>query len=192
MCLIATEDALSQAVVSKLVGKKIQELTFIRKGGFGYLKSSLVKFCDAARNGRKVFMLTDLDHKACAPALIEDWFGSEPIPSKFMFRVAVREVETWLMADRIAMANFLGISVAKIQRGIEDIENPKEHLLNLAKLGKRSLQKDLLPQKGAVSSQGFGYNARMIDFVSNHWSPVRAGELSQSLQRTLVRIETWS
>lgn len=194
MCLVATEDVLSEAVVLKLLMDRmvdLQSVTTLREGGFGYLRRNVKKFSAAVRNGRSVFMLTDLDACPCAPSMKAEWFASAALPEKFLFRIAVREIETWIMSDTEALASFLGISPAKIRQDVENIIDPKRYLLKLAQKGHRDIQKDLLPKKGALALQGFGYNQRLTDFVRNHWSPMRAGENSPSLMRTLLRLETW-
>lgn len=104
-----TEDELSEAVALKLLeGRGLENPQKLGISGFGYLKKSVEKFCKAANNGLNVFMLTDLDQTVCAPLLIADWFKSATKSDKFLFRVAVREVEAWVMADRQAFADFFG------------------------------------------------------------------------------------
>ena len=195
MCLIATEDALSVAVVCKILEIKhvsAQNLIILPTGGFGRLKSKLGSYCQAALNGRNIFMLTDLDQAPCASKLVNSWFEGLTKPSRFLFRVAVREVETWLLADRSAFANYLGISPNLIPRNIEDLADPKQYLLSLARRSSsRKLRTELLPRDGVLATQGFGYNENLVDFVANSWSPLRASELSISLDRTLVRVEDW-
>ncbi len=193
MCIVAVEDALSEAVVMKLLDGKVSHPTrIIGKKGNGYLKSNLRKFCETARNVGKVLIVTDLDDKPCAPSLVADWFRDITKPPRLLFRVAVRETEAWIMADRTAFADFLGISEDKIQRNIEDILDPKRYLLQLAENSARDLKNELIAQKNTVAVQGLGYNKRLTDFVSNHWCPTRASESSPSLQKAIIRIEAWA
>lgn len=194
MCLVATEDALSEAVALRLLEERMvdsQYITCLGREGLGYLKRSLPKFSSAARNGRGVFMLTDLDQGPCAPGLHADWFAGAAIHPRFLFRVVVREIETWLMADHSAFAAFLGISPARIERNIEDIPLPKEYLLQLAARARRDVRSDLLPCKGATASKGFGYNQRLIAFVRRDWCARRASETAPSLLRARLRLEAW-
>ena len=194
MCLVATEDALSEAVACKLLAKVNlagHQLTPLRRNGFGYLKSNFGKFTNAAKNGRRVFMLTDLDNRDCAPSLVAEWTAGVVLPYGFLFRVAVREVESWLIADRNGFAKFLGISPAKISNDIEAIPDPKKYLLHLAEKAKAKVKQDLLPRKGTLAIQGFGYNERLTEFVEEFWSPDSAGAASPSLSKTIARIDTW-
>ena len=194
MCLLAVEDELSSAVVRRLLrNHPVASNGCMVAGlrGFGYLKANLGNYMQVAKNVRPVFMLTDLDHSICAPSLMAAWFQGASMPRQFLFCVAVREVESWLLADRTAMAAFLDVSEAKITRDVESISGPKEYLLKLASRAPRDIRRDLLPAKNAVASQGFGYNSRMGQFVEQYWSPERGGEICSSLKRAMDRIATW-
>jgi hypothetical protein len=191
MFLVATEDELSEAVARKLVeGAKIasEGVKCVRRNGFGYLKGNLKKFSEAARIF-PVLMLTDLDQKPCVPGMIADWFAGLEKPAGLLFRVAVRETEAWLLADRVAVAEFFGVAAKRIERDSEGIDRPKEYLLNLARSAPRRLRDDLLPKRGAAATQGLGYNARLCEFVETIWSPRRAAESCRSLQKTIRRID---
>jgi hypothetical protein len=48
--------------------------------------------------------------------LTGNWIQNKSIPSKLLFRVAVREAEAWLMADTDAFSAFSGVSKGKIPR----------------------------------------------------------------------------
>jgi hypothetical protein len=189
--LVATEDELSEAVAHRLVREargSEDEIKCVRQGGFGYLKRSLKRFSEAART-HPVLILTDLDKADCAPNLVSEWLGPGERPSRFVFRVAVREVESWLLADREAMARFLNVSSARIERDCEAIADPKEYLLRLARKAPADLRDDLLPRRGAAAAQGFGYNARLSEFAEGIWSPTRAAETSRSLKKAIERID---
>jgi hypothetical protein len=190
MLLVATEDELSEAVVCRLVidaRGNAEGLHPVRKEGNGYLRRSIDKFSETARR-IPVIVLTDLDAVSCPPTLIRDWFGTKIRPPKLIFRVAVREVETWLLADREGIGKFLHISPNRIAPNPEALPDPKRYLLNLARSAPRELRNDLLPMKGAAASQGFGYNARLREFVEAGWSAERASSRSQSLWKASRRI----
>ena len=95
---IATEDALSEAVAETLLrqtgGHVVQRR--IRRNGFGYLKSKIGAFNQMARTVMPVMLVTDLDQWNCPAELIADWLpgGADP---RLLFRVAVRETESWLL-----------------------------------------------------------------------------------------------
>ena len=64
-----------------------------------------------------------------------------------VFPVAVREVEAWLLADRKHLAHFLHVPITQIPLAPEELENPKQTLVNLARKSRvRSIQKDMVPR----------------------------------------------
>lgn len=186
---LATEDLLSELVGIHLVNALLGELEVktLRGQGNGYLRSRVSNFRQMA-NHNVVVVLTDLDMKECAPTLMRDWFGDNALPGQLLFRVAVKEVEAWLLADREGFSEFLGINPEKIPEDSDQIMDPKVKLLQLAKVGRRELREDLLPRKGVFAQQGLGYNQVLGRFVMNGWSSERAAENSDSLRRTCERL----
>jgi hypothetical protein len=55
-----------------------------------------------------------------------------------MVRVAVREVESWVLADRRRIANFLSAPLNSIPMDPEQLDDPKMALLTLARAHARS------------------------------------------------------
>jgi hypothetical protein len=134
-------------------------------------------------------VLVDLDLDAgCAPALRTVWL---PSPNRLMsFRVAVRAVEAWLLADRRNMADFLGVPVAKVPSSPEALEHPKRAIIDLARRSRsRDLREDLLPRPTSGRSEGPAYASRMMEFAQSHWRPSAAEALSDSLRRCRQAIE---
>jgi hypothetical protein len=192
---LATEDALSEAVAIALLqqsGREYRIWQRLRRKGFGYLKSKAHAFNQMAFSGLPVLLLTDLDRHPCAPALRRDWLPG-PISERLLFRVAVREVESWLIADPEGLAGFLGISRAKIPLAPDQLPEAKGSLLSLVKTSrKRALRSEILPAPGSTAPVGLGYNLQWSRFVRDHWSPRRAAERSPSLQHARLRIREFS
>lgn len=189
--LVATEDELSEAVAIRLLaeaGVQSEMTRLMRKNGNGYLKKRLDQCNKSAASGFKVFMLTDLDNGACAADLVQKWFGRRSRERNFLLRVAVREVEAWLMADREAFAKFIGVSVAKVSREVEVLADPKRELLTIAKSGKRRIRKALRSEAKSIAVQAPEYNDTLIKFVRSDWSTERASAQAQSLARARKRI----
>lgn len=186
MALVAlgTEDELSEAVGVRLLAEHEQYLQpglRLRKSGFGYLRSNVKRWRELAQR-QPVVLITDLDQIACPPALLNDWLGGQACPENLLLRVAVREVEAWLLADHVAMQGLLG-DRARLPPAPDALPDPKQHLLGLAKRAPRDVRLDLVQEAGSVSRQGLGYNARLTDLVRMSWSPARAAERSPSLAR---------
>lgn len=187
---LATEDELSEAVGIRLLAEiehPMKASLLLRKGGFGYLRSKMNSWCQLAIQ-QPVVLLTDLDDKECPAILIDGWFAQKARPENLLIRVAVREIESWLLADHEAMRTLLG-NKGKLPDDPDALPDPKRQLLQLAKLAKREVRSDLLSDAGAIASQGIGYNARLCDMVRNEWSPARAAQRSNSLRRTIGRLE---
>jgi hypothetical protein len=155
--------------------------------GNSILRSSVDKFKRAAELGQYFVVLTDLDSENCPYELLQKW-GVVPFPKKLLFRVAVRETEAWLLGDRHNFAQLLGIKPALIAPYPEQLADPKEALLELARKGHKKVQRELLPEKGAFGKTGPGYNDTLCAFVENNWDYQTASENAPSLQRLLNRI----
>ena len=187
--ILAIEDRLSDAVATKILEKFGIEI--VKRIGFQG-KSDLerkVPELNRTANGITVFLLTDLDSpRECPPRLIRSWIKG-PLNPKFFFRVAVMEVEAWVMADRIGFAAFLSVPVHRIPSPTDKILDPKEFLLSLARRSKkRAVREALVPAQGATLSVGNEYNTLLSEFVREHWNLERAASASPSLKRTLDRL----
>lgn len=189
---LATEDELSEEVCLRLVrdtGSGLNVGTKIRKGGNGYLKSRINSFFQIA-NREPILLLTDLDSAACPSALINNWIGNNPVPPKLLFRVAVREVEAWLLADHEGLRTFLKFRNRSLSlpRQPDHLPDPKQELLRVSTRASRDLRIDILPKPGSHSLQGLGYNRRFSEFVRTIWSPNNAANRSPSLCRARQRL----
>ena len=187
--ILAVEDRLSDAVATKIL--ETFGIKIVKRIGFqgkSDLERKTPEFNRAA-NGITVFMLTDLDSpRDCPPGLIRSWIKG-PINPRFFFRVAVMEVESWVMADRIGFAAFLSVPLYRIPSSTDDILNPKEFLLSIARRSKKkTVREALVPAQGATLIVGSEYNTLLSEFVQGHWNLERAASVSPSLKRTLDRI----
>lgn len=159
--------------------------------GNGQLKKKAGAILDMAANA-KLFSLviTDLDMIPCAPELIKSWFNkpAEQLPNEIIFRVAVREIESWIMADKTAFAKFMNISEKNFSNNPDSLADPKQHLFSVIKKhGNKKWQQEMLPTNS--SSVGPLYNDKIREFVKNKWSVKRAIQKSPSLLRTINSIK---
>jgi hypothetical protein len=187
---LAVEDELSEAVGTKIireiVGTEIA-IQVLRKNGFGYLKSRLKNFIEMSKRNA-VLMITDLDRKECAPHLKSEWFDGVQQPEKLIFRVAVKEIEAWILADASRLAKFLGVSEATIPRNPEAVLDPKASLIDVARKANRSFREDIVPVRGNRAKQGLGYNQALCPFVEKSWNVEQAAQHSDSLRRACHRV----
>lgn len=188
---LAVEDDLSEAVIRKLLldtGRNYAIGTVFSRGGYGYLQNRAKKWNAAAAAGTPILLLTDLDQHPCPSSLIYDWLEGEP-HANLIFRVAVREVESWLLADREGFANFLGISVPKVPSNPDQITDPKQCLVNLARRSRRrTLRESIVPRQGSTAVQGPDYNGCLGEFVRNQWDRCSAARRSLSLNRAWAKL----
>ena len=188
---LVAEDDLSMAVVKRVVlvsGQRFSVArTFVERGA-GNIKRSVLKY----KNSSHVFphvVLTDLDAAMCPSALRTQW-GAVDIPERMLFRVAVRETESWLLGDRVGFANFAGIPLNKMPVNPEALPDTKNALLGLVRRSRnRRLAAELVPPVGSCAHIGPLYNERLIPFVSDDWDIDAASANCPSLQRMRTRIE---
>jgi hypothetical protein len=187
---LAFEDALIESLLLRILATipaRYATRTIYNRGGFGYLKRTVNGFNNAAK-GVPFLVVTDLDRYECPPVLINDWLTS-PKHHNLLIRVAVREAEAWVLADREGLARFLGISVARVPVDVEAQPDPKETLIQLARMSrKKFMRDDLCPRRNSTSKVGPNYNPRLASFVDTDWDLGAARLNSQSLDRTINRL----
>ncbi len=186
---VAVEDFLSEAVARKLLrasGRDYAVGAVFGRGGFGYLKK-LAPGWNRAASGTPFFLLTDLDTRPCPGGLITDWFGGRP-HANMLARVAVREVEAWLLADIESLALFLSVSEDRVHNEVESLPDPKSTLLHLvARSPDRALRARILPKPDSTAKQGPDYNACLAEFVNSKWNIQAACLNAPSLKRSFQR-----
>lgn len=191
---IVVEDELSEAVLRRLLascGGPWAVLTVYSRGGSGYITKNISGF-DNASKGTPFVILLDLDDYDCAARRVRALLPRGP-RANTIFRIAVREVEAWLLADTKSMARFLGIRPERIPNRVEQLADPKATLVRLAaKAGTRAVREDIVPPKGSTAKQGRAYNARLSKFVSTQWDPKAARANSDSLDRAMHALERFA
>lgn len=189
---IACEDRLSEAVIRKIwresgIAHSISNV--YSRCGYGYLKRGIAGFNEAARHG-PWFVLTDLDRTMCAPQMLRQWLPKGR-HENLIFRIAIREVEAWLMADRVGIARFLGVSVAIVPPDPEQLLDPKRDLIQLARRSKKRNVKDRIIPIGSAA-QGPDYNSALCEFVDAQWNVQRAAGVARSLAGAMRALEVFS
>jgi len=187
---IAVEYYLSEVVARKLLEQIDPDYRVgqcLCKGGQGYLKSRINSFNQAAEF-IPFFVLTDQD-RGCPPMKISSWL-TQRTGKYFLFRIAVMEIESWVMADREGFAKFISISLDHMPQRMDDLEDPKNFLLSLVSRSRSGrLRTDIIPARGSTATVGPDYNNRLSQFVQNHWNVFEAQKNSESLQRAVFRVK---
>ena len=145
----AVEGLVDEAVVRKLValaGGRTGEV--YGRNGKQALRLRISGYNNAARRSPWV-VLVDLENEAdCAPPLRDEWVPA-PAPN-LCFRVVVRAVEAWLMADGPTLARYLGVRLARIPEAPETVDNPKDSMVALARQSRRKRHP---PRHGATGQE---------------------------------------
>ena len=189
--ILAVEDELSCAAghkIAKGMGWSVERV--LMKNGKGYLKSNFHNFCNTAKH-TAVLLLVDLNSSfPCAPSLLRKWAKGIPLPQLFFFRVAVREIESWLLADHEAMRALLG-NKGKLPIQPDTLKDPKRELLLLIKKVRKYVREDVVRLNNGMVSQGVAYNVTLAKWIEDHWLPERAAARSDSLNRLFVRLRSF-
>jgi len=184
----AVEGPTDEAVVRKMakhVGAEVHQV--LGKSGKHWVLARLQGLNQSAR-GQPWYVLVDLDQDApCAGEFVHRVL---PHPSPSMrFRVAVRSIEAWLLADRAGFARFFGVRQAELPLAPESESNPKGVVVNLARRSrKRHVLGGVPPRAGSGRSTGDLYSSLLIEFVAKQWDLEVARRNSVSLDRALLRL----
>jgi hypothetical protein len=187
---LVVEGTLDDAVLRRIihdVGQPLNVAATFGRRGKDYIRKNIKNFNQSAKF-QPYIILVDLDDAQCPPVLINHWL---PLPEQnLVFRVAVKEVESWLLSDIKGISAFLGINARLIPPVSEHLESPKEFLVNIARSSaRREILRDLVPASGSTSKVGKNYNGRLAEFVDNQWNIQSAAQKNESLLQAMNRIK---
>lgn len=153
-------------------------------GGSENFWRQVPKYNDASKRIGVVFLLADHDSTRCVgPRLATLRPAQHP---NLVLRLAVAELEAWLLADRVSLASFLRVRESLVPRDPETLPDPKRQLVDLARRSTKPAIRDaIVPKPGRSSAVGAEYSLVMERFVREHWRPAQAAERSPSLRRAL-------
>jgi hypothetical protein len=186
----AVEGDLDEAVARRLLSHV--ELTcgaVYGRSGKQKLRRSIAGYAQDA-NRANWFVLVDLDSDhPCASALVAEWLPV--VPARMCLRVAVREAESWLLADRVGLASFLSVSRDRIPRDPDRIIDPKGVVTTVAKHSRtRGIREGIPPRPGSGRSIGPLYVAELSRFIREQWDVDTAIATSPSLGRCANALTT--
>lgn len=188
--VVVVEDELGLSIVERLLAFAWAVPVVARPlvmRGITNIKRDMPKY----RNACKVVphcILVDLDQVPCAPNLLTQWNLSDATPG-LLFRVAVREAEAWLLADRSGFASFSGVPTSKLPIDPESVVDPKRTLINIVRNSRnRRLATELVPKQGSRVSIGPLYNERLSHFVRTQWNVETAADVAPSLSKMIGRL----
>jgi hypothetical protein len=160
--------------------------------GIGYIREKVSAFNRSANQIAYLTMIDLMDTRLpCAPEVVRQWL---PHPNRGMLlRIVVREIESWLLADREGIAAFLAVPLTRVPINPEQLPDPKQALVNVArKSRRRRLRQSLVPAQGSVAQTGRLYVTELRAFVQNHWDVTNAAMHSVSLAKCLGRLRAFA
>lgn len=187
---LITEDDLSVQVAGKIMSAYSPACTINRILRWNKQKiAGRISGINQSAHGMPFFVLTDQDTQDNCPASAVATLNQSIHPN-LLYRFAVMEVESWLLADRSGICNFLGVPYNKVPDNPETISQPKETLIELTRKFGR-YHKDAIVNKFDDTQPGPDYNGTLGRFVVEKWNVEDAARSSQSLQRTLRRVANY-
>lgn len=133
--------------------------------------------------------LNNDDASSCLPDVIRRLLHDRPLSDHMVLRLAVRAMESWVLADRTGCARFLAVSTGLIPQVPDELSDPKAKLIELARRSqRRNVREGLAPTTTGGRRVGPLYVSLVGGFVRTAWSPERARESSPSLDRALTRM----
>jgi hypothetical protein len=184
----AVEGPTDEAILRRI----ITDLGLALGPGYGRAgKPSLLRSLAGYNHAAEIrpwIVLVDLGQDAeCAPPARMRWLSE---PAAYMcFRIAVREVESWLLADRETLAGFVGVARSRIPAEPESLGDPKAVMVNLALCSRRQdIRVDMVPRPASGRSIGPAYTSRLIEYAQGMWRPDVAAQHADSLMRLCKRV----
>jgi hypothetical protein len=185
---------LLEGVVDEAVGQRLLQLygheigvTFGRKG-WTYIEKKVRDF-DRACSVQSLLTLVDFMDTglACPPEVVRTWLPQSAF--SHVFRVVLNEIESWILADRCAIAKFLSIPISKVPLSPESLNDPKQTLINLARSSRSKSTRDaLVPKQGHAVAEGPLYSSEIVRFVLEEWNPEAARLNADSLAKCISRL----
>lgn len=160
--------------------------------GCSYIHEKVKGFQRLAQSGCGVLALTDFRDTGtpCPSDALRNKFSLLAPPTNFLCRMAVNELESWLLADAASLAEFLHISASIIPKDPDAVKLPKQTLVNLARRSKKmKIREGIVPEPGHGGAVAPAYLSTMTEFVRESWNISDAAQSSPSLSRCVLRLQ---
>ena len=179
------EGKTDEPVAERLIQRTgLQPVRFIVGNG----KSTVDKALNKPSWQGNLLVLRDLDHDAkCAPSLLQNLLPPKP-PRGLCLRIAVRQIESWLLADVAGFSLAFDVNLKTHQIKPDESDNPKQDLINYCRRSKsRTVRWGMVPKKSGRT--GPQYTTLIRRFARTGWNPDLAAKRSPSLARALAAID---
>lgn len=160
------------------------------KRGIAYLRNRASGIAVRGGFGYRVVIVADsMDFAGspCPGASSESLVTSPPAGT--LVRLAVREIESWILGSRGELARFLRVPVGRIPMLSDEIGDPKQALVNLARLSAtKRLREMMVPREHVSSVVGTGYVDAVSEFMNSRWNIDSASASSRSFRTFRERV----
>jgi len=192
---LAVEGTLDEIVLRQLLkqsSKAFEVTACYGRQGKDHLRQNIGRFNQAAVH-KPFIVLADLDDEDCPPGLIGRWLPSGR-HNNLVLRIAVKEVESWLLADAERFADFLGVRTDRMPQSPDTTPDAKGFLVDLAKRSrKRGIRDDIIPISGTTAQVGRNYVGQLMRFATTSWQiDTTACQRSLSLHKAMTALERFS
>lgn len=143
-----------------------------------------VGYNDAGKH-MAVIGLADLEQAKCASSLLASKLRDKS--AGFHLRIAVRMLESWLLADRQSMARFLKVPIGALPTDPDSEFHAKKLLVSIARKSTSKSIRDALVPDDSGGIVGSDYAATMNRFIEKHWRVSEARKHSPSLEKACQR-----
>jgi hypothetical protein len=165
------------------LGHDPQDLVIRDARGSGFWDE--VNRYNAAARHQWVIGLGDLEQSRCASEALHRIKGG--LHPNFKLRLSVRMLESWLLADRAALADFLGVPVALIPANPDQEPHPKRCIGQISARSRKRRIRETMAPAGTGAAVGAEYTPVIKEFIAQAWSMQRAVARSPSLARACQR-----
>lgn len=187
---ILVEGSVDEAVAIRIIeyAEHTVGMTFPKRG-WAYIRDNVHRYNGSARIEPCLTLIDFMDTGAsCPPEVVSNMLVDRH--PNMVFRVVVREIESWLLADYKNIAKFLHIRTEFITTTPENLVDPKRELVNLArKSTNRKIREAMVPSHGSTAREGSLYVSELIRFIETEWDIEAACAASQSLKRCITRLQ---
>lgn len=188
-------DLLVEGIVDEIVLRAILARRGLAVGtvygrrGIGYVRERAEGIAVRGAHGMNVLIVADaMDIPAPCRGEACRMLVASP-PSGTLVRLAVNEIEAWLLASRAEIAAYLRVPLSRIPADSDSVADPKRTLVNIARDSRSSrIRQMVVPRDGVSAVVGVGYVDAVAEFVEQRWSLDAAVEVSGSLQKLDQRL----
>ena len=196
--IIVGEDLATREIIKRLISQYCLNAAILREepARGSEIQAKILQY-NMLAEFYPVFVLVDEDEE-CPPNKIQNWFGGNIIAPRMLFRVAVDEAESWLLADQSGFSNYFRIAKAEIplsavrgrEKEVSFSIRYKTSLFIMLELAPKSrsasVREQLTPRNRA--NKGPAYNSAMAPFIINVWNTENARQNSSSLDKAIIRL----